>query len=338
MFAGASHRVPAVFQIGDNHLVLRSADAPLVDGFVRLYGDCRVDAPAARSTSVECVVRPAADSKAVVIDVIDPDSPDLAQFMETAFADRGCRRVPAVDGAEGWQPMQCEAPRVVFDVRGQQVRFPARSGWRALAANLAVGLVIRLQQNIIFLHASAIAIGQARRGVVFVGAKAAGKTTTALGLAARNHAFLGDEIVGVREGSREIVPVLRTISKRDGPCATDVDEAIAALSPARTRYPDGQSRTNIRASHLFPAGLARSTLEAIVFLGAVGPVPQLTPAPSSLETASRLTPVSSTLWGRSPTSRAFALVRLLASVPGYVLQLGPPDATADVLEHAFADS
>ena len=336
MLQGHSALGPAVFQIGDNHLVLRSADAALADGFVRLYGDCRVDATAARGAAVECVVQPAADSEAVVIDVIDPDPLDIAHFMETAFADRGCRRLPAIP-ADGWQQMQSDEPRVVFEVRGQQVRFPARSAWRALAANLGVGLVVRLQRNIIFLHASAIAIGRARRGVVFIGPKAAGKTTTALGLASRGHAFLGDEIVGVREGSREIVPVLRTISKRDGPCGTGVDEAIAAMSPARTRYPDGHSRTNIRASRLFSAGLVPSSLEAIVFLDPVGPVPQLTPVPSSLETASRLTPVTSTLWGRSPTSRAFALVRLLASVPGYRLQLGPPDATSDFLERAFAD-
>lgn len=327
----------AVFQIGDNPLVLRSADAALVERFLSLYGDCRVDAFAARGTAVECVVQPAPDSQAVVLEVIDPDPPDITQFMETAFADRGCRRLPAVEHADGWVPMQSDEPCVAFEVRGQQVRFPVRSGWRGLAANLGVGLVLRLQRNIIFLHASAVAIGQARRGVVFVGAKAAGKTTTALGLASRGHTFLGDEIVGVREGSLEIVPVLRTISKRDGPCATGVDEAIAAALPARTRYPDGHSRTNIRASRLFSSGLVPSALEAVVFLGPVGPVPHLTPVPSSLETASRLTPVASTLWGRSPASRAFALVRLLASVPGYVLELGPPDATSDVLEHAFAD-
>jgi hypothetical protein len=328
---------PAVFQIGDSNLVLRSADAALVDGFLRLYGDCRVEVSAARGASVECVVHPAVDAQGVMIDVIDPEPPDIALFMETAFADRGCQRLPALNHADGWQPMQSDEPRVVFAVRGQQVRFPARSAWRALAANLGVGLVVRLQRDIIFLHASAIAIGKSRRGVVFVGPKATGKTTMALGLASRGHTFLGDEIVGVRETSREIVPVLRTISKRDGPCAAGVDETIAAMSPARTRYPDGHSRTNIRASSLYPAGLVPSRLEAIVFLGAVGPVPQLTPVPSSLETASRLTPVTSTLWGRSPTSRALALVRLLASVPGYWLQLGPPDATSECLEHAFAD-
>jgi hypothetical protein len=286
---------------------------------------------------VECVVGSSVDSDAVTIEVIDPDPPDIAEFMERAFADRGCRRLPVIGRADGWQPMRSDEPRLTFDVRGQQVRFPAGSGWRALAANLVVGLVVRLQRHVIFLHAAAIAIGQARRGVVFVGPKAAGKTTTALGLASRGHAFLGDEIVGVREGSREIVPVLRTISKRDGPCAVGVDEAIAAMSPARTRYPDGHSRTTIRASRLFSDGLVPAALDAIVFLGAVGPVPRLTPVHSSLETASRLTPVTSTLWGRSPTSRAFALMRLVASVRGYVLQLGPPDATSDSLEHAFAD-
>lgn len=333
--------MPAIFQIGDNHLVLRSADEALVDGFLRLYGDCRVDVSAARGAAVECVVRPAADPETVVLDVIDdvidPDPSDLVHFMETAFADRGCRRLPATGGADGWQPMQCDEPRVRFEVHGRQIRFPARSPWQALAANLAVGLVVRLQRDVIFLHASAIAIGQSRRGVVFVGPKAAGKTTTALGLASRGHAFLGDEIVGVREGSREIVPVLRTISKRDGPCAAGLDEAIAAMSPARTQYPDGHVRTNVRASRLFSDGLVPSAVEAIVFLGAVGPVPELTPVASSLETASRLTPVTSTLWGRSPASRAFALMRLVASVPGYLLQLGPPDATSDSLEHAFAD-
>ena len=248
------------------------------------------------------------------------------------FGDRGYRRLPSSES--GWQEMESQVPRASFRIRGRRITFLPGSHWRELVANLAIGLLLRLQHDVIYLHASGVAIGWGRRGVLFVGAKGAGKTTTALGLASRGHAFLGDELVGVRQGILELVPVWRTISKREGPCATAVERALAPLSLARRRYSEGESRTMLPASQLFVTAKT-AALRAIAFLDGFSAAPQLTAVPSSLDMASKLTPVTSTLWGRSPTSRAFALVRLLGSVACYRLTLGPPDMTSMLLETAF---
>jgi hypothetical protein len=216
------------------------------------------------------------------------------------------------------------------------VRFAAGSQWQALAANLAVGLVLRLQSHIIFLHASAVAVGVHHRGILFVGSKGAGKTTTSIGLASRGHAFLGDEIVGVRLATREIVAVPRTISKRDGPCADAVERTVSTMSPERAAYPDGP-RTILPASRLFGSLPSDAPLAAIVFLDGFGEAPSLSPVTVSFQDAARLTPVTSTLWGCSAPARAFALVRLLSAAPAYRLQLGTPDDTARFLEDTFSD-
>lgn len=328
----SGHERPfAVFQIGDGHLVLVSHDQSLVDRFHSLYGDCEVDEGSARGPRVTCIVRSASPGE-VVVDLREPNPVDLAHFMETVFADRGSRRVPPL-GAE-WQSMELDTPKVSFRIRGREVFFPADGHWRSLVANLALGCVLRQQLDIIYLHASGVAFAGGGDGVLFVGPKAAGKTTTALGLASRGHRFLGDEIVGVRPATREIVPVLRSISKREGPCADGIDQALATLSVNRSRYPDGP-RTIMHASRLFTTGLGPVHAKAVVFLGGFGPAPMLTPLPASLETASKLTPVASTLWGQSPGGRAFALLKLISSVPGFLLQLGAPDETARFLEDAF---
>jgi hypothetical protein len=323
----------ATFQIGDGHLALHSFDDALADQFSRLYGDCQVPVAAARGPRVECFVAPAQAGE-VAVDVLDPSSVDIAHFMETVFADRGCIRVDGVAG--GWHALESRAPRVSFRVRDRRVMFPAGVEWQSLAANLAVGMLLRLQQDVIYLHAGGVALGPGRRGVLFIGSKGAGKTTTALGLASRGHVFFGDEIVGVRRETAELVPVRRTVARRDGPCASAIDRALAPLSLERRRYADGQTRTMVPPSFLFAPISAPASLGAIVFLEGFGQEPALAAVRPSLETAAKLTPVTSTLWGLPQPARAFALVRLMASAPSYTLQLGPPDATARLLEDAFA--
>jgi hypothetical protein len=329
-----SPEVPLIVQIGGGHLVLHSIDRPLVDRFHRLYGDCEVDRESAYGARVDCVVASSADNRDVVVDVADEEDVRLDEFMATVFTDRGCRQ-GASDG-EGWREMESRSPDLRFRVRGRRLVFGADSPWRAMVANLAMGLVIRLQHDVIFLHASGVAFDRGR-GVLFVGPKAAGKTTTALGLASRGHVFLGDEMVGVRQATLDVVPLLRTISKRDGPCAETVERALAKAASWSERYPDGETRTIIPASLLFKTRPTATRVEAIVFLDGFSERPELTPIAASLDTASRLTPVTSTLWSLSPTARVFALVKLLSSSAAFTLRLGPPDLTSSLLEERFAE-
>ena len=319
-----------IFQIGDGHLVLHSTDASLSDRFRRLYGDCRVEPHLAHGPRVECRVSPGAAGE-VIIDVSDDSPVRIPEFLEAAFADRQCRRVAA--DADGGESMEYGSPPVRFHVRNRRLTFPADSHWRALVANLAMGLLIRLQHDVIFLHASGVAMGS--QGVLFVGPKAAGKTTTALGLASRGHGFLGDEIVGVRQRTWDLVPVLRTISKLDGPCLATLDHALHAASSWPATYASGETRTIVPASALFDAHRSTTRLRGLVFLEGFEETPVLAPLATSLDAARKLTPVTSTLWGQTPTARVFSLVTLLAAAPTFTLKLGPPELTANLLEERF---
>jgi hypothetical protein len=205
-----------------------------------------------------------------------------------------------------------------------------------MAANLAVGTVLRLQRQVIFMHASGVAIGPQRRGVMFVGQKGAGKTTTSLGLAARGHAFFGDELVGIRTSTWEMVPVRRTIAKREGPCDSALEPALEPVPIERRRYADGQWRRMIAPTDAFGGAPSATRLEGVVFLDGFGDTPALTPVPATMAAASRLTPVATTLWGQSPTARIFALMRLIGAVPCYSLRLGQPDETSWLIESTFS--
>jgi hypothetical protein len=321
-----------VFQIGAGHLTLHSDDSSLSDRFRRLYGDCLVDHAPESGPRVELRIG-SASRDTVSVSVAGAESVPLPEFIVAALADRGCQVVG--QEPDDWHILRSESPAAIFRVRGRQVIFSAESPWRALTANIAIGLVIALQRDAIFLHASAVALGSAS-GVLFAGPKAAGKTTMALGLASRGHGFLGDEIVGVRTEGSELVPVLRTISKREGPCAAAVEHALPALDTWASRYPNGEVRTIIRATALFIPGHA-VRLRSIVLLDGFAETPSLEPVAPSLAAASRLTPITSTLFGQTTLARAFALVRLLSSARVYALKIGAPDATASLLEQQLSE-
>src|SRR5262245_22766934 len=202
-----------VFRIGEGDLILDTEDQAFTRGFRRIYGDCERTTPQA-PLSARLAVTPFGD--AVHVDVLDPPGVDLVSFLETAFSDRGCRRDSCDE--PGWTGLSCDSPNVRFRVREQRVTFRADGPWEGIAANLGLGLVMRQQRDVVFLHASTVMLAGTSRGLVFVGQKAAGKTTTALGLAMRGHEFLGDEVVGIRHGDGSLLPIRRAISKREGPC------------------------------------------------------------------------------------------------------------------------
>jgi hypothetical protein len=91
----------------------------------------------------------------------------------------------------------------------------------------------------------------------------------------------------------------------------------------------------IRPAHAFGPTPAVAALQAVVLLEGFGATAQLTSVAASLASASRLTPVATSLWGQSAVARVFTLVNLLAAVPCYSLRPGPPDETSALLETTF---
>ena len=171
--------------------------------------------------------------------------------------------------------------------------------------------------------------------MVFVGSKGTGKTTTTLGLAARGHRFLGDELVGVDLSSRTILSVPRTIAKRDGPCGEEVAAVVRRAPRDRRGYADGQKRTMLRPSAVFGRTTAATPFDGLVFLDGFGDVAELKRMPTSWQTAARLMPVATSMAGVPPSLRVMRLLGMLSSVVTWSLVSGPPDATLDLLESTF---
>ena len=172
-----------------------------------------------------------------------------------------------------------------------------RQIWQPFIANYAINRVLRLQREMLFFHAASIGIEG--RGVMIVGPKASGKTTTAMALAARGHGFLGDEMAAVHRTTKVMLPFRRAVSIRPGPRARRVDEHLARCQYPAEVFPDGGERTLVNMGSMFPeAGASRRRrCPAVLFLRQFAERPAAEPFAFGLEHFQMLSPLACSMWG-----------------------------------------
>lgn len=320
------------YRIGDGYLGVASEDEPFRARLQLLFRECAVPGPElALLPQVRCTVRLSPPAGAGLVTFEDPEPLDLREFTLTVFPDRAYR--PGGETGDGWRSLEIPGPagprQVAMDPGGGRLLVPLDSPWQALAGNLAVSRLLRLQRGVLFLHAGSVDLGG--RGVLLVGGKGSGKTTLTLALAARGYPFLGDEIAAVRTESRELIPVRRSLAVREGPGADSVGLALTRAAAPYEAFPDGTRRRRAYADQLFPGGsLGGVRLSDVVFLCGFGPSPRLEPMGPGREQLSWLTPLGATLWQGGP-ARVRQLMNLLTGSRCWRLHVGPPDATADLL-------
>lgn len=326
------------YRIGDGYLGVCSGDERFRARLQSLFRECAVTAPAQESLpAVHCTVRLTQDGAAGIVEFDDPEPLDPLKFILTIFPDRGYRAGPP---AGGRQVLLVPTPRGEGAIGIEGARMLVRSDvpWQALAGNLALNRLLRLERDVVFLHASAVSVRG--RGVLLLGAKGRGKTTLALALAARGHVLLGDELTGVRAVTHELVPVRRSVSVRDGPMALAISERFNRLDAPYEPFPDGTRRRRAYTADLFPSQAADTgaiVLSDLVFLRGFAPAPRLVEVRPGREHLAALTPLASSLWERPP---AEALRRLLGIINGarcWTLEAGDPDTTADLLAATLED-
>jgi hypothetical protein len=317
------------YVLGGGALGVRSADEPLRDRFVTVFGECAVEEwclpPGPR---VLCTVDIVEDAGLALIRFDDPEPLDVPRFVHRLFADRdfeilaeaGRWSIIGQPGAStsGGIALMASAAVAALD-----------SEWRPLIGNLAFNRVLRLQRGVVFLHAAGADVGG--RGLLLTGPKGSGKTTLGTALAARGHGFLGDELVGVELATRRMLPIRRALSFREGARAALVEAALAAeRHPVVEQYPDGTPRRRAHAADLFPQAPAPSTdLEAIFVLRSIGRQVAVEPFEPEAFHAGLLAPLASSLWGAPEALRAVRLGALMAQSRCYFLDAGSPDETAD---------
>jgi len=184
-------QLSACYQLGDAVLQLTANDPALLQPVKQLYGDCaiaglgRTDEP-----GVRCVLRRPARPPLMLLTFEKGAPSDLA--AATFGLLRPTRAVPPYTVRDspvpGWrlaggveQPvLAASATHVLID----PLQVPP-----VFLAEYLVGLTLAAQPNLLPMHGASLAVGNA--GLVIVGGSHAGKTTTAIHLAARGHPVRG---------------------------------------------------------------------------------------------------------------------------------------------------
>jgi len=316
------------YRIGDGTLAIQSDNRPFRDRFQLLFGECRVAAPLA-APRVRCRVQSISTPAVSLVTFDDAEPLDQVAFAQSVFVDRGYRIAPSP--VVGWHLVSPSGDPPLLAMAEGRILARRRGPWQGFVGSLAVNRVLRTHRDAIFFHAAAIGIGDA--GLLMTGIKGGGKTTLALALAARGHAYFGDEMTGVRIGSGEIIPLRRAASVRDGPRAQAVAQALRRRRYNTERFPDGSRRARVPVGRLLPQAATRpARLRHVLVLRRFATTPRLetfAPGPEHLQF---LSPLACSLWHVPPARRAMQILSLLAGAHCSFLDVGPPDATADLLQ------
>jgi hypothetical protein len=225
----------------------------------------------------------------------------------------------------------CNA-HVLIDLQG---------AWKYFPVEYLVNATLTVQPELVAMHAASLRIGNA--GLLLAGLSHSGKTTTALHLAARGHTLLGDEAALIRLGANEILPFRRTVHLRSGPRTPELLAVLGRLAGRHESPVDGEGIRPLRISALFPGSSACPvSLRAVFFLGGFAVHPSLRPFRPTLHDLDTFGALAgneiATLWGLTPARRALrvlALRQLLARLPCWLLQVGTPLETAELIERTM---
>lgn len=323
---------PSRYRLAHGCLVLDCEDEVLVRRFRQLYpegadgGNC-----SKASTRVTCRVRLYDDVRLAEVVFDDPEPLDPIVFCQSVFPDRDYVEGPS--SADGWRTIASRrdpgAPQIAL--RDNYALVERRRIWQPFIANYAINRVLRLQRETLFFHAASIGIEGS--GVMIVGRKASGKTTTSMALAASGHNFLGDEVAAVDATTKAMLPFRRAVSIRPGLCAPRVREHLAGRRRTTEKFPDGRERTLINISSIFPqAGASSTTLSCVFFLRHFARYPAAEPFAFGTQHFPMLSPLACSMWGMPVGTRILNLSRMLRGVKCYILDPGRPEATADLIE------
>lgn len=325
------------YQFGHGILQLISEDRRLLDTFEHLYGDCAVTAPVEAEPMVRCAARRSRDLPMLLLTFHQGAPRDAA----SAFMPKRATRVWD-SPLRGWRLMGVHNVPILA-TRDPHILIDIHQAWRRFAADYLVNATLAAQPELLGLHAASLVIDDA--GLLLAGPSESGKTTTALHLAARRATLLGDEIALIRLATNELIPFRRTANLRPGPRAPELADAIRRVVRDGQSIEEDADAETARIGDLFPRSPVRSAnLRAAFFLDGFAEQPSLAPFQLTLHDIERFGILAgheiATLWGLPRERRALRLIvlkHLLDRLPCWLLKLGAPAETAELIERTMED-
>ena len=322
-----------MYRFGDGILEVGGSERVLPDYIRYLYADCRFTGrDAERLRVVRCTTSPTEHEHVVQVAFDDPEPLDSMDFLAAVYGGRGYRE--CFSTASGWRCLtqrDDDPAEPAVALRGSIALVDRRKRWHPLIAHLAINRLLHFQREMLFFHAASLTIRGA--GALLFGDKFAGKTTTALFLAARGHGLLSDEVGAVHSGDNALAPFRRALSIRPGPIPDIVRARLRTENVGRETLADGTSRIRARIGSLFHLdSVAATPLKCMFFLSGFAHMPQARRITPGTEHLAHLKPFGCSMYGVSKRDAVFKLVNMLTRTQVYALTLGSPDATAALIE------
>jgi hypothetical protein len=333
------------YRLGDAHLAV-TAPATLLAELTERYGDCAVPAAAQPDApTLRCTVRTRGDGLALfnfVEPAVDAIGTALA-LLEHPVGRPLYREVPSP--TPGWRVVASALTGLpLVAARGGMLLVDSPAAPDGFLSDLLLSPVLAMQRELLFVHAASLEI--AGRGVLLIGPSGSGKTTTALTLAARGHGYLGDDMAVLHAASGVLLPMRSTANLRPGPhpqALTDQLHGVTWSPP----HADGQPRLRLRVTEVFPDNAAaRVPLMQVLFLRRFAPTAAIEPFEATPRALGSLAPLGLNralwlAWGITPQRRLaqfMVFMRLLARLRCAWLDVGPIEATADLIERTLEES
>jgi hypothetical protein len=338
-------RETAYFRIGDEVLELAVDEPSFLDSFRARYGECELNSlNRAAIPLIRCVVNAGYPSPLIAVYFLQGPTLDLAKIaLGLSHPPNGAPPYAISDAQRtGWSLIGGSNRSIAAASRTGLLIDPHNVA-EDFMADYLVAATLSVQSNVMVMHAASLQLGSG--GAILTGASHAGKTTTSMHLASRGHRLLGDEMAVIRLGSRELLPLRRSLSLRAGPRSP-----VLASALQRARVCEGHSVNGkigpLRIDEVFSAsGDGPVGFKAAFFLNGFSERAVIEPFDLTLNDESAFdhlsaNEVASISWGMTPqrrTLRLLALKQLMGHVRCWKLRVGPPDETARLIESTMEE-
>jgi hypothetical protein len=328
------------FRFGDAFLEVVSDHEPLLDELDAFYGDCGVPELPPDGLRIRCTASVLPGVPLLTLSFEGPRQPDLIAVARGPYRFRRHEQyVEAPGPASGWRLLvnRDASDCLLVATNGRVGLVNLDQAPAEFVVDLIVSAVQSVQAGVLFLHAASVGVGGS--GALLIAPTNGGKSTTALAVARRGHAFLGDDVAAVRLATRELLPFPRSAGLRDGPLARSLERQVRACRHLLATNRHGIRRILVRVSDLFPGSVSGPLPLRFAFvldrLAESAAVSAFRPGLGELPRLQSVVTDTSASWGLSPGRDLMlflSVVNLLSGLRCHLVQRGSPEETARVIE------